>query len=1150
MATSAKQLLRQIQRLVSQAPSGPATDAALLDRFVRCKNEAAFAALVARHGPMVVGVCRGVLRDAHEAEDAAQATFLVLAHKAATIRRPDVLAAWLHRAARHLALKYRRADVRRREREVRSFQAAPAPAPPDPLDELSVRELLAILDEELQRLPDGYRVPLILCCLEGRTQEEAARQLGWTPGAVKGRLERGRAKLHRRLVGRGLTLATVLAALEAAQGMASAARMPAGFAPAALLATARGTPGTGGTDGGIATEVVALAEEGMRSMAMTKTKVALALLLAAGVVAGVGALAQQESPASQRNEKQLAEPEARSKKVEPPNEKQQARTDRYGDPLPDGALVRLGTLRWRAGSEVNALAYSPDGKTLAATSRSGVCLFDTATGKATMHLRSSDPMFGRIAFAPDGKRLLASSSTWKTGERMKRSVQIWELPDGRKTLEAGGENVQWLGWSADDKPLAVYLVEGAVLLRELASGKEKRFEAKDLPTPARGLSACAYVAGGKVLAVPDKGGLIHVWDAIKGEERCALQDKGGYVSRLAISPDGLFLASLTSGNTKSIVRLWDVAGGKAAYELAAEKEYLCAVLFAPDGKTLVTVGHWEEARFWEVETGRERGRTKGGRSFAAAVAFSPDGKTLATVEQYTGAIHLWDVATGELKPQPAGHTNRPIQAAFSPDGRRVATGSMDGSIFIWDLSTGERLAEIRRPYRWVRGYAFSADGRSLYSSWDDDKLIFSDAATGRELHVIRMEDPDRPDTRQSGMYVCLSDDRKTLVALSYYYPKKEGGPYAREFLVTSWDVATRKQLFRRRREAVDFGIALTPDARAFAASQGGVEGNGEKVPGKGPMWLEDLATGEQLLALPAPEGQTSPLAFSPDGRLLASITYAGESTRTLRLWETATAAEVLALPASYNARVAFSSDGRLLALSVPEQEILLWDLRRGKEWQRLKGFAADVTGLAFSPDSRRLVSGLSDSTVLVWQVADVREAARPVGLGPEGAARDWADLAVDAPKAFAARWTLAGSPAVAVPLLKERLKPTRPADPKRLRQLLADLDSDRFAVREGACKELEALGELAAPALRQVLEGKPSPEVCRQIEALREKLHGPVTRPEALQALRAVAVLEDVATPEARQVLETLAKGEPEVRLTREAKASLERLARRPTVKP
>jgi dipeptidyl aminopeptidase/acylaminoacyl peptidase len=298
-----------------------------------------------------------------------------------------------------------------------------------------------------------------------------------------------------------------------------------------------------------------------------------------------------------------------------------------------------------------------------------------------------------------------------------------------------------------------------------------------------------------------------------------------------------------------------------------------------------------------------------------------------------------------------------------------------------------------------------------------------------------------------------------------------------------------------------------------------------------------------------------PLAFSPDGRLLTTNTLGpappgttsgpDENAQTLRLWEVTTAAVLLALPTVTNSRVAFSPDGRVLAMSAPSQEILLWDLRRGKELRRIKGFDAEVTSLAFSPDGSRLVSGLSDSTLLVWDLATKRKATKPGGEA-EDPAQAWADLGADARKAFAARAALAESPEKAVSLLKEHLRPTQSADAHRLRRLLADLDSDRFAARDEARKGLEEMGELALDALRKALADTPKPEARRRIEALLEKQRGPITRPEALRALRAVAVLEDIATREARQILAALAKGAPEARLTKEAKSSLERLAKRP----
>ena len=190
MPSGRKTLLRYIRRLAARPEADQASDAVLLERFVATHDERAFTALVERHGAMVLQVCRWVLGEANDAEDAFQGTFLVLARKAATVRPPEALAAWLHGVARQVARNALRRAYRRPE-TVGLPAEPPAPPSRDPLDELTARELLLILDEEVARLPGSHRLPVLLCGLEGLSLEEAGRRLGWTAGSVKGRLERG-----------------------------------------------------------------------------------------------------------------------------------------------------------------------------------------------------------------------------------------------------------------------------------------------------------------------------------------------------------------------------------------------------------------------------------------------------------------------------------------------------------------------------------------------------------------------------------------------------------------------------------------------------------------------------------------------------------------------------------------------------------------------------------------------------------------------------------------------------------------------------------------------------------------------------------------------------------------------------------------------
>ncbi len=206
MATTSHGVLDHLRSFLSRGRGAAEDDGQLLRQFVCTRDGDAFAALLHRHGPMVLGLARHVAEDWQTAEDVFQATFLMLARRAQAIRRPESLSCWLHGVAFRLALRARHSRRRRTEREAHGRNTSP----PTPLDELSARELLVVLDEELQNLSENYRAAVILCCLEGLSQEEAAKRLRCSPGAVKGRLERGRNQLRRRLERRGLMMPAVL----------------------------------------------------------------------------------------------------------------------------------------------------------------------------------------------------------------------------------------------------------------------------------------------------------------------------------------------------------------------------------------------------------------------------------------------------------------------------------------------------------------------------------------------------------------------------------------------------------------------------------------------------------------------------------------------------------------------------------------------------------------------------------------------------------------------------------------------------------------------------------------------------------------------------------------------------------------------------
>jgi RNA polymerase sigma factor (sigma-70 family) len=269
------QLLRYLRAAAPAQAPVDAPDRELLARFIRERDGGAFAALVARHGPTVWATCRRLLDRAEDAEDAFQAVFLTLARRASAVG--ENVPAWLHGVARRVA-----ANVRRDQRRDSATDRVSARALAVPPREVSWREGLAVLDEELARLPERYRAVLIVCCLDGRTRDEAAQQLGWSVGQVKGCLERARELLRQRLVQRGFELGAVLLAATVAAGASGAAPVWPVSAPFTF----------GAGSGVVSPAAVALSESVVSAMFVQKLKTVVAVLV---VVAGAvgGALAHR-----------------------------------------------------------------------------------------------------------------------------------------------------------------------------------------------------------------------------------------------------------------------------------------------------------------------------------------------------------------------------------------------------------------------------------------------------------------------------------------------------------------------------------------------------------------------------------------------------------------------------------------------------------------------------------------------------------------------------------------------------------------------------------------------------------------------------------------------------------------------------------------
>src|SRR5262245_42402961 len=280
-------VVHHLRRTILLHGGGGMTDGQLLECFLTRRDEAAFDALLRRHGPMVLGVCRRVLRDFHDAEDAFQATFLIFVRKAASIRKRESVASWLHRAAFRTALEASAARRRCRERQVIAM-----PEPEAAVAEDVWRDLRPLLDRELDRLPDKYREAVVLCDLEGKTRKEAARQLGVPAGTLSGRLTMARRMLAGRLARHGLTISGGALAAMLSEGAVSAC-VPKSLLLPTVKAAAAVAAGQAAA-GVVSAHVAAISEGVLKTMLLTKLTVATAVLLVVSLLgAGMGLLAHQ-----------------------------------------------------------------------------------------------------------------------------------------------------------------------------------------------------------------------------------------------------------------------------------------------------------------------------------------------------------------------------------------------------------------------------------------------------------------------------------------------------------------------------------------------------------------------------------------------------------------------------------------------------------------------------------------------------------------------------------------------------------------------------------------------------------------------------------------------------------------------------------------
>ncbi|MBS0208528.1 MAG: hypothetical protein JSS27_06190 [Planctomycetes bacterium] len=815
------------------------------------------------------------------------------------------------------------------------------------------------------------------------------------------------------------------------------------------------------------------------------------------------------------------------------------RRDRHGDRLPESAVTRIGTVRYRG-----LMSRGPDPKTLAVLRENRVVVVDAETCAEVRRLPGPDPArleVDSFLLDPAGRRV-----AYGGGNR----IAVLDVATGQTVFEGQFERESYRGGLEFSARPVAFVPGSDVLIAECPMcempivawhlGRRQRawqFGPIDIGNDDTTTHVLGLIAGNSQLVVVRSRSTETValmLDAATGEERASLELGANLdFNHAVLSPDGKQMAF--SDNVLGIHRVELPGGGELERIKVQGESDTYGMQYSRDSRRLVVLGpYWMQ--MFDATTAKSLGRNNASGFIGInnpRLVFSEDDSTLWVQGTDDSRWRKFDGRTAREKKLPdLGPQGHVTCLAVSADGSRVITGCNDDLPRVYNGMTGEQLrrysaslfgAFTGRDDSGVGGVAITADGSLAALRMNDDRVVIWEPSTGRSRRTINLDGAFAGDT-----------------------------------------------------------VAFSPDGKTLAVGPGGFAGpNRAKV--ENPLRQFDVATGREKPAITKLTGQVSSLVYSPCGRWLGAVTMHQDDSpgyllieastgRLLRsisanvytaafvpfadaivysspeelvMWEPASGEVRVRYPLPHDDMIdllAVSPCGRWLAGAnngSGTRKIYLWDLRTGHVLPPLYGHNHYISSLAFGPNGR-LVSGSFDTTALVWDV-NTRPCSAPAALPKEQWSNAWSDLAGNGITAHNTTERLIATGSDVVPFLRERVRPATAVDPALVTELIGRLDAPKFTDRQRATLELERFDRIVEPALRLAMQELPSAEARRRVQRLLDRMDGPHTDPDRAREMRAVEALARMNEPDAVALLKELAGGVPAARLTQAARRACER---------